>query len=116
MSATRPSREHPVAGEYRQSRSRDVAELRARRRQARRRRRAARVDLGLGLLGALVLWIMTAGLAIAGLIALLVLALCALSVVLERRRRRGATRKAPRGAAQRRSSTKTAMSREVRRS
>jgi hypothetical protein len=45
------------------------------------------VDLGLGVLGALVLLIATPGLAIAALIALLVLAGCLLSVVVERRRR-----------------------------
>jgi hypothetical protein len=45
------------------------------------------LDLGLGVLGAIVLLVATPGLAISGLIALLVLAACALSFVLERRRR-----------------------------
>jgi hypothetical protein len=67
-----------------------VAELRARRRLARRRQRVARIDLGLGVLGAIVLLLATPGLAITALIALLVLALCALSVIVERRRRRRA--------------------------
>jgi hypothetical protein len=45
------------------------------------------LDLGLGVLGAIVLIVATPGLAISGLIALLVLAACALSFILERRRR-----------------------------
>jgi hypothetical protein len=64
-----------------------MTQLHARRRQARRRRRLARLDLGLGVLGALVLLIATPGLAITALVALLVLALCLLSVAVERRRR-----------------------------
>lgn len=66
----------------------DIPHLRARRRDARRRRVIARVDVGLGLLGALVLVLVTPGLAITAIVAFLVLALCALSIVLERRRRR----------------------------
>lgn len=68
--------------------SRDMAQLRSRRRDAHRRRRLLRVDLGLGLLGAIVLLILTPGVAIAALLALAVLALCVVSVVLERRRSR----------------------------
>jgi uncharacterized protein (DUF58 family) len=45
------------------------------------------MDLGLGLLGAIALLLATPGLAVAALIALLVLVLCALSFLLERRRR-----------------------------
>jgi hypothetical protein len=63
----------------------DISQLRARRRDARRRRYIARVDVGLGLVGSLVLLLATPGLAMAMVIALLVLALCLLSVVLERR-------------------------------
>jgi membrane protein implicated in regulation of membrane protease activity len=48
----------------------------------------ARIDLGLGAAGALVLLLATPGLAVTAVIALLVLALCALSVVVQRRRRR----------------------------
>jgi len=65
----------------------DVAWLHARRRAARRTRRLARVDVGLGLLGAAVLVIATPGLAITGLVALIVLALCGLTFALDRRRR-----------------------------
>jgi hypothetical protein len=91
VSATRPSRGPSQRGASPPP-SRDVAQLRARRRQARRRRRLARLDLGLGVLGAIVLIVATPGLAISGLIALLVLAACALSFVLERRRRLRAER------------------------
>lgn len=63
----------------------DISHLRARRREARRRRYVARVDVGLGVLGALVLLLATPGLAITLIFALLVLGLCLLSVVLERR-------------------------------
>jgi Flp pilus assembly protein TadB len=71
---------------------RDISQLQARRRQARRRRNLARLDLGLGLLGAIVLILATPGLAIVALVALLVLALCALSIVLERRAARRSSR------------------------
>jgi hypothetical protein len=67
----------------------DVSRLHARRREARRRRHLARVDVGLGLLGALVLVIATPGLAITGLVALIVLALCGLTFALDRRRKPG---------------------------
>lgn len=89
MSAARQSRREPAqlapppAG---------IAELRMRRRQARRTRRLARVDVGLGAFGALVLLIASPGLAITGLIALLVLATCLISALVQRRiRRRTAT-------------------------
>ena len=65
----------------------DARRLRALRRDAGRTRRLARVDLGLGLLGALLLLVVTPGLAITGLIALIVLLLCTLTFLLERRRR-----------------------------
>jgi hypothetical protein len=69
-----------------------LAQLRTRRRQARRTRRLARVDVGLGAFGALVLLIASPGLAITGLIALLVLATCLISALVQRRlRRRTAT-------------------------
>jgi Flp pilus assembly protein TadB len=85
---------------------RDIARLRARRRAALRRRRLLRVDLGLGVFVAIVLLVATPGLAIAAIMAGLLLALCVLSVVLERRRRRAATqpelaRRPPEGSASR---------------
>jgi Flp pilus assembly protein TadB len=72
--------------------SRDGSELRERRRVARRRQRLARIDLGLGAAGALVLLLATPGLAVTAVIALLVLALCALSVVVQRRRHKRSER------------------------
>jgi uncharacterized membrane protein len=86
VSATRPSRQTSQR-QGSPPQSRDVAQLRARRRQARRRRRLARLDLGLGVLAAIVLIVGTPGLAISGLIALIVLAACAVSFILERRAR-----------------------------
>jgi hypothetical protein len=86
VSAARPSRQHsepertPAA----------LGDLRARRREARRKRRLARVDLGLGVAGALVLLLVSPGLAITGLIALLVLAGCLISALVGRRARRRA--------------------------
>jgi hypothetical protein len=71
----------------------EISRLHARRREARRRRNLARVDVGLGLLGALVLVIATPGLAITGLIALIVLILVGLTFALDRR---SARRRAPR--------------------
>ncbi|HEV7584378.1 MAG TPA: hypothetical protein VGO14_01235 [Solirubrobacteraceae bacterium] len=63
----------------------DVSLRLARRRDAQRRRHVARVDLGLGVVGALVLLLATPGLAITGLVALIVLVLCLLTFVAERR-------------------------------
>jgi hypothetical protein len=48
------------------------------------------LDLGLGLVAALVLLLATPGLAMTAVIALVVLAICGLSIVLERRGRRRA--------------------------
>ena len=59
-----------------------------RRREARRRTRLARIDLALGVVAALLVLLLSPGLAITGLIALLVLAVCLASIVVERRRRR----------------------------
>lgn len=61
------------------------AHLRARRLLQRRRRRLLRVDLVVGVLAAIAALIFTPGLAIAGLVALVLLALCAVSLALERR-------------------------------
>jgi Flp pilus assembly protein TadB len=63
---------------------RDLSQLHARRRQERRRRNLARLDVGLGLVCAVVLIVATPGLAITALVALLVLVVCGLSFVLER--------------------------------
>jgi Flp pilus assembly protein TadB len=63
----------------------EASRLRARRREARRRRRLARIDLGVGLCVAIVLLLATPGLAITAIAALLLLAGCLLSFVLERR-------------------------------
>ena len=59
-----------------------------RRREARRRTRLARIDLALGVVGALLVLLLSPGFAITGLIALLVLVACLFSIVVERRRRR----------------------------
>jgi Flp pilus assembly protein TadB len=64
----------------------DMSYLHARRRQASRRRHLFRVDIGLGLLIAVVALLLAPGVAIVAVGALLVLAICALSILLERRR------------------------------
>jgi len=89
VSATRSSGELPRRRERMPAPPADIERLRARRRDAQRKRRTARVDLGLGVLGAIVLWIVAAGLAIAALIAGIVLVACAVSFVVQRRRRAG---------------------------
>ncbi len=68
----------------------DMSSLRQRRLLARRRRRLARVDVGLGVVAGLMLLIISPGLAVSGLIALLVLAACIGSVFAQRRMRRRA--------------------------
>ncbi len=90
MSAARSSGELSRRRDAVQAPPADISHLRARRREAERRRRLARVDLGLGLAGALLLWILTPGLAITALIAGGVLVACAVSFVVQRRRRRRA--------------------------
>jgi hypothetical protein len=62
----------------------DMSLLRERRRLARRRVRLARLDLGVGLAGAIVLLLAAPGLAIVALVAFLLLALCASSLAAER--------------------------------
>jgi hypothetical protein len=93
----------------------DISHLRARRRDARRRRLVARVDVGLGLLGALVLVLATPGLAITAIVAFLVLALCALSIVLEKRRERRSAPDGPRRRAAHEGPPPTGSAVEVRR-
>jgi hypothetical protein len=88
MSATRPSRASARPPARSAPAVRDMTQLRLRRREARRRRRLFRVDLGLGLLGAIVLLLATPGLAVAALLALGVIVLCIGSLLLERRRSR----------------------------
>jgi len=87
-----PAEPPPGRAELRRTRaeqpSRDMHELRSRRRAARRRRRVARVDVGLGVLCAVVLLLVTDGVASAGLFGIVLLSACALSLVLERRRSR----------------------------
>jgi hypothetical protein len=92
MTAAGPSREPVGGGGHDAGPVRDVAELRARRRQALRRRRLARLDVGLGVAAAIVLLLATPGLAITALIALGLLLLCLATIVFERRTRRRATR------------------------
>ena len=92
MSATRPSRQRPPVDAREPAAPRDISLLHARRREARRKRRLLRVDVGVGLVLAIVLLIATPGLAIAALLAGLMLALCVGSAVVQRRRRRGPAR------------------------
>jgi Flp pilus assembly protein TadB len=70
-----------------QQRPADIARLRARRRAWRRRRRLLRVDLGFGVAAALIILLVSPGLAITGLLSLVILVLCGLSIALGRRRR-----------------------------
>jgi hypothetical protein len=87
MSAQRSTHSRPTAVSDIAYRRPDMTELRARRREARRRTRLARIDLGLGVLGALILLLATPGLAISSLICGLILLACVISMVVERRKR-----------------------------
>jgi hypothetical protein len=87
MSATRPSQQTPAELTRPPA---DISALRQRRLQARRKRRLARVDVGAGVTAGLMLLILSPGLAVSGLIALLLLAVCAGSVYARRRIRRRA--------------------------
>jgi Flp pilus assembly protein TadB len=73
---------------------RDSSRLHLRRRRARhsRRRRLARIDVALGLVAAVVLLLASPGLAIAGIVALLVLAGCGVSLLVQRQLERRAAR------------------------
>jgi len=64
----------------------DMSHLHARRRQASRRRHLFRVDIGLGLLIAVAALLLAPGVAIVAVAALVVLAICGVSILLERRR------------------------------
>jgi hypothetical protein len=113
MSAARSPRDRSTLTSVPAREGSDVARLRARRREARRRQRTARIDLGLGMCAALVLLLATPGLAITGLITLLILALCGASIVRERRRRARSEEETPRRGE--RSRTAVAASRSDRR-
>jgi hypothetical protein len=63
----------------------DATRRAAQRRAAERRRHLTRVDLGLGVVGAVVLILATPGLAITALVALIVLIMCLVTFVAERR-------------------------------
>ncbi len=73
---------------------RESSQLDARRRRSSRsrRRRLARIDVGLGLLAAVVLLLASPGLAIAAIVALLVLVACGISVLVQRRASRRSAR------------------------
>jgi len=90
MSAVRPSNGPPRSSGRTAQAPRDLSQLRARRRLAQRRRRLLRIDLGLGVLAAIAILALTPGLAIAAFVALLLVVLCVVSLVLERRRARRA--------------------------
>jgi hypothetical protein len=64
----------------------DMAPLLARRRAARRRRRLARIDLGVGVALAILLLLIAPGLAIVALVASVVILVCGVSLLVERRR------------------------------
>lgn len=66
----------------------DMSHLRARRRQASRRRHLFRVDIGLGVLIAVVALLLAPGVAIVAVAALLVLVICIASILLEQWRSR----------------------------
>jgi hypothetical protein len=77
--------------------TRDMAELRERRARSRRRTRLARLDLGIGVFAAIFLLIVSPGLAITGLVAMVLLLGVFGSISIERRRRRGARNRTARG-------------------
>ena len=79
----------------------DMSSLKRRREQARQRRLRARVDVAAGVGIALFAIVVTAGLAIVGIVALVLLAACLISVALERRWLRRPRRRAPGGSSQR---------------
>ncbi len=86
MSAARMS-EHEPRRRQDAVQGRDMAELRERRRRASNRTRLLRLDLGLGVLAAILLLVLSPGLAITGLAAVVLLAGVLASIAIERRRR-----------------------------
>ena len=96
--STRRSSEF-AAGAERERPLTDQRETRRARRRAERRRRLARLDVGLGVAFGLILILITPGLAIAALFALLAILLCVASLAAGwyvRRRRTRSARGAPR--------------------
>ncbi len=93
MSAARQSPQRPAEPARPPA---EISALRLRRREAQRSRRLARVDVGAGVLAALMLLIVSPGLAITGLIAVLVLTCLILSALGQRQVRRRVPN-APRG-------------------
>jgi hypothetical protein len=90
MSAARSPRDtraRPAADVDLAYRRPEMTHLRARRRDARRRQRVARLDLALGVLVALVLFVVSPGLAVTAIVALLTLLVCGVSLLVGRRRR-----------------------------
>lgn len=67
---------------------RDIGELRARRQWARRRTRLARIDLGLGVAAAILVSLLSPGVAITAIIAVIVLLAVLASVLVEHRARK----------------------------
>lgn len=84
MSATHRS-EHPPQQPMPAPRPRDISVLHIRRREANRRRRLLRVDVGLGVLAGIVLLLATPGIAIAAIFAGVLLVVCVVSVLVQRR-------------------------------
>jgi fatty acid desaturase len=64
----------------------DMSHLRARRREARRRRHLFRIDICLALLLAVTALLLAPGVAIVAFAALAILAICGMSILIDRRR------------------------------
>ena len=92
MSRAQPAQRRPSPAETRAQTYavKDLSQVRARRRAARLRRRLVRLDVAAGLVLAAVVLLASAGVAIAALIGLLLLAACGTSIAVERRVRRRA--------------------------
>jgi len=81
-----PARRHETPTSSSGGAPKPRSQLHARRREAQRRRRLARIDVALGATVACVVLLLSAGLAIAALVGLVLFALCLASIFLERRR------------------------------
>jgi Flp pilus assembly protein TadB len=86
--STAPSRQDPSRRRDPAYRRPDLTRLHARRRDARQRRTLARVDVAIGVAVALFVLLVSPGLAVTGIVALLALATVGISVVRTHRRRR----------------------------
>ncbi len=115
MSAMPPAKDVPTRGRPPAGQARGMGELRLRRREAQRKRGLLRLDLAVGVLAAIVLLLITPGVAVAAIVALLVLAGCVGSVFVERRRRRRRLREADGEPAARRNGSGPAVSQKSRR-